>query len=73
MLAEEYGFEPDVWSIGMVVYYLVFKIDPYSDLNLERENIHDMLLKNNVYNVLMNRKKADEDFLVSIIKDCLCR
>ena len=73
VLAEDYGFEPDVWSIGMVVYYLVFKIDPYSDLNLERENIHDMLLKNNVYNVLMNRKKADEDFLVSIIKDCLCR
>ena len=73
VLAEDYGFEPDVWSIGMVVYYLVFKIDPYSDLNLERDNIHEMLLKNNVYSVLMNRKKVDEDFLVSIIKDCLCR
>ena len=68
--ANPYCYSPDIWSIGMVIYFLIFKVDPFMDLDLNKDIIQELISKGNI-DIIFIRKKIFDGFLSSIMKKCL--
>jgi hypothetical protein len=54
----------------MVIYFLIFKVDPFMDLDLNKDIIQELISQGNI-DIIFIRKKIFDGFLSSIMKKCL--
>ena len=89
ILHKRYNFKVDVWSIGITIYYIVYKALPFDEGN--REEIKKAIVNNTVpffaNNILFdtyyfrnsisisnnNIKDLNSSIIFSILKDCLIK
>jgi serine/threonine protein kinase len=89
LLHKKYNFKVDVWSIGITIYYIVYKVLPFDEGN--REEIKKAIVNNTVpffaNNILFdtyyfrnsisisnnNIKDLNSSIIFSILKDCLIK
>ena len=89
ILHKKYNFKVDVWSIGITIYYIVYKVLPFDEGN--REEIKKAIVNNTVpffaNNILFdtyyfrnsisisnnNIKDLNSSIIFSILKDCLIK
>ena len=66
----QYGYEPDVWSIGMIIYYLINTKDPFSEMAIGVSGIQKMIVEGDVKAIVGYMKK---DILSKIMEMCLIK
>ena len=69
-----YNFKVDIWSLGIIVFFILFKETPFDDKNGEciKENIlHSDLKIPQINELFFNNENYEVSFVCSLITECL--
>lgn len=45
---EYYSFETDIWSIGMLIYFIYSSSDPFSNIDIDIREVKEMIMSANI-------------------------
>lgn len=70
----EYNYSPDIWSIGMIIYYLINEKDPFNEVQLKISDIQKLIANGDVRLLFSNTdKNSDFNILTKVMKMCLIK
>ena len=74
LLGYEYDFKVDIWSLGVTIYFMLFKELPFEDKKME--NIRDMILYKELEIPFIEHNNKDNcdqmySFICALIFDCM--
>lgn len=70
----EYNYSPDIWSIGMIIYYLINEKDPFNEVLLKISAIQKLIANGDVRLLFSNTdKNSDFNILTKVMKMCLIK
>ena len=70
LLGYEYDFKVDIWSLGVTIYFMLFKELPFEDKKME--NIRDMIIYKEL-EIPLIEDNCDQmySFICALIFDCM--
>ena len=72
----QYCYSPDIWSIGMIIYFIIHNRDPFSEWKMNMPFIQKMIIEGDVKMLFGNRDKykgTKYTILFQIMKMCLIK
>ena len=70
----QYCYSPDIWSIGMIIYFIIHNRDPFSEWKMNMPFIQKMIIEGDVKMLFGNRDKykgTKYTILFQIMKMCI--
>ena len=74
----KYTYSPDIWSIGMIAYFIINQKDPFYEWKMNMNYIKDLIREGNIQclfakkEILISKDKSNS-FLFQVMKKCLVK
>ena len=75
---KKYSYSPDIWSIGMIAYFIINQKDPFYEWKMNMSYIKELIREGNIQclfakkEMLISKDKSNS-FLFQVMKKCLVK
>ena len=75
---KQYSYSPDIWSIGMIAYFIINQKDPFYEWKMNMSYIKELIREGNIQclfakkEMLISKDKSNS-FLFQVMKKCLVK
>ena len=75
---KKYTYSPDIWSIGMIAYFIINQKDPFYEWKMSVDYIKELIREGNIQclfgkkEILISKDKSNS-FLFQVMKKCLVK